>query len=272
MFIPQTVHFANSITQATLTTVTSDSNQISVSSACKTHYEMLHAASGVVLAESFIGAHGESMAKSHAFIEDLASWIKELNNKLEVSVLKSALRDYQFALLALSVGHYRAAFKALRLTLELSFAAVYWSANERELREWRQGERDSKWSVFSDKENGILSKAFVRLFSNGLEVEAAQYLSSAVAVHRECSEYVHGNFNTHDSIPEQLVFDSLSFESWHRKASVVQLTVSFALAARYLCDFDATARSRLENMLLDHLGHSVGVRVLLGVTTEESND
>src|SRR5215813_9292951 len=125
--------------------------------ACKDHYEKLHASSGAVLAESFTGSFAEAMAKSHAFIDDLALWIGELGTRPEVSVFQSALREYQFALLALSVGHYRAAFAALRLTLELSFAAVRWSTNERELREWRRGQRDGNWAELSDKENGILS-------------------------------------------------------------------------------------------------------------------
>lgn len=243
-----------------------------MANACKNHYDLLHAASGIVLAESFAGPHAEAMARSHAFVSDLGLWIAELDTRPEVHVVQSALREYQFALLALSAGHYRAAFVALRLALELSFAAVQWSANERELREWRLGQRDSNWAALIDHENGILSKQFIRLFADGLADEAATYRASAVAVYRECSEYVHGNAHTHRSIPEQLVFDDASFNAWQQKASVVRLTISFALAARYLADLDLPARSRLESMLLDHLGHSVGVRVLLGAPVEVLHD
>lgn len=243
-----------------------------MTNACSKYYEQLHAASGAVLAESFAGSRAEAMAKSHAFIDDLGLWIGELGARPEVHVVQSALREYQFALLALSTGHYRAAFVALRLALELSFAAVQWSANERELREWRLGQRDSNWAALTDNENGILSKQFIRLFSEGLADEAARYRASAVAVYRECSEYVHGNAHTHRSIPAQLVFDNASFDAWQQKASVVRLTISFALAARYLCDLDLPARSRLESMLIDHLGHSIGVRVILGASVEVLND
>lgn len=236
--------------------------------ACNEHYKQLHTASGAVLAESFTGPHAEAMAKSHAFIEDFALWIAELDKRPELPALQAALREYQFALLALSAGYYRAAFSALRLTLELSFAAVHWSANERELREWLLGERDSNWAMLTDKDNGIFSKKFVRLFSEALMDEADQYRSAAVAVYRECSEYVHGNAHTHHSLPEQVAFHNASFEAWQKKASVVRLTVLFAFAARYLSDFDNSKCSRLESMLLDHLGHSVGVRMVLGVPIE----
>lgn len=239
--------------------------------ACKKHYELLHTASGAVLAESFAGSNGEAMAKSHAFIDDLALWIHELGSRPEVPVVQLALREYNFGLLALSAGHYRAAFVALRLALELSFAAVQWSANERELREWLRGQRDSNWAALTDQENGILSRQFIRLFSEGLADEAPTYRASAIAVYRECSEYVHGNAHTHRSIPEQLVFDNASFNAWQQKASVVRLTISFALAARFLGDFDPPAHSRLESMLLDHLGHSVGVRLILGAPSELTN-
>jgi hypothetical protein len=235
---------------------------------CNNHYEQLHKASAAVLVASFADSQAATMAKSHAFIDDFAQWLEELSNRPEVPVFQAALREYQFALLALSIGHYRAAFVSLRLTLELCLAAIQWSANERELREWLKGQRDSNWATIIDNENGIFSKQFIRLFFEGLADEASGYRASAVAVYRECSEYVHGNAHTHQTLPEQIVFDSTSFDAWQQKASAVRLIITFALAARYIFDFDQNSRSRLEPMLMDYLGHSVGIRALLGVTIE----
>jgi hypothetical protein len=237
----------------------------------KTHYTQLHAKCAEVLTESFEGPRAAAMAKSHAFIADLALWIGETSSRPEAPVLQAALREYQFSLLALSFGQYRAAFSALRLSLELCFAAVQWSANERELREWKRGQRDTNWGSLVDSDNGILSKQFVRLFCEGLADEAAPYRASAGAVYRECSEYVHGNADTHRALPQQVSFDASAFDAWQQKASVVRLTTSFALTARYLADLDAAARTRLEGMILDHLGHSAGVRALLGAPVEAAN-
>lgn len=237
----------------------------------KAHYEQLHQKCGDVLNESFSGARSATMAKSHAFIADFALWITELGTRPEVPVFKAATREYQFAVLAVSLGQYRAGFSALRLSLELCLAGILWSTNERELREWKRGQRDSNWNVLVDRENGVFSKQFIKLFSEGLANEASQYAGSAAAVYRECSEYVHGNANTHLVLPEQITFDAASFDSWHQKASVVRLTSSFALAARYLSDLDAAARNRLEPMLLDYLGHSAGVRAILGAPVEGNN-
>src|SRR4051812_43147850 len=124
-----------------------------MNSACKNHYELLQGASGDVLAESFVGPRAEAMAKSHAFIDDFSLWLEVLGERPERPVFQAALREYQYSLLALSSGHYRAAFVSLRLALELSFAAIQWSANERELREWVRGQRDSNWAAVIDSEN-----------------------------------------------------------------------------------------------------------------------
>lgn len=242
-----------------------------MNSPCRDHYEQLHASTGVVVGESFAAPRNEKVARSHAFIQDLALWINELEGRSEASVLRCASREYQFALLSVVTGQYRSSFISLRLALELSLASVQWSANERELREWRIGRRDSNWNALVDAENGILSKQFVRLFSEGLADEAPRYRALAAAVYRECSEYVHGNAHTHEEIPENIAFHETSFDAWMSKASVVRLVITFVLAARYLEDLEGPARSRLEGALLDHLGHSVAVRTIIGAPVEDSN-
>ncbi len=242
-----------------------------MSSACRSHYEQLHAASAAVLGDSFEGPRGELVAKSHAFVQDLALWVSVLEGRSEATVLQSAAREYQFALLSVVTGQYRSAFASLRLALELGLACVQWSANERELREWRLGKRDSNWNALADQESGVLSKQFVRLFTDGLAEEAPHYRGAAVAVYRECSEYVHGNAHTHRCIPANLTFDESTFDAWMRKGSVVRLVTTFALAARYLADLDGAARQRLETTLLDHLGHSVAIRSLVGAPIESKN-
>lgn len=242
-----------------------------MTNACRTHYEQLHGASGIVLGESFTGLRGEEVAKSHAFVQDLALWTSVLDGRPETTVLQCATREYQFALLSVVAGHYRSAFASLRLSLELCLASVQWSANERELREWRLGKRDSNWGALGDQENGVLSKQFVRLFSEGLADEASHYRGAAVAVYRECSEYVHGNAHTHRDIPASLVFHESSFNTWMSKGSVVRLVMTFVLAARYLEDLDSASRQRLESTLLDHLGHSVAVRAIVGAPIENAN-
>lgn len=236
---------------------------------CKQHYHQLHLATGSVINESFLAARNEKVARSHAFIQDIGLWIENLEGRSENLVLRCASREYQFALFSLVTGQYRSSFTSLRLALELSLAAIQWSANERELREWRVGRRDSNWSSLIDSENGVLSKQFIRLFSENLADEAPRYRAMATAVYRECSEYVHGNAHTHEKIPNNIEFHEESFDTWMTKSSVVRLVIIFALASRYLEEFENAARSRLEDSLLDYLGHSIAVRSIVGAPVED---
>lgn len=233
---------------------------------------MLHGACAQVLAKSFEGENADAMALSHSFIVDLDKWLGELSGRPEAAVLRTAAREYQFALLALSRGDYRAAYGSLRLSLELIFAGIRWSTNERELREWRRGSRDSVWAELIDKDNGVLSRQFVSLFTEPLAEDTSTYRAAAATVYRECSEYVHGNAHTHETLPMTLEFAQEPFQSWHDKASVVRLVTSFALAARFLCDIPREGRNRIESVLLAHLGHSPAIRALLGATVEASDD
>jgi len=93
--------------------------------------------------------------------------ISVLDPSPETYVWRAAIREYQFALLALAQGHYRNAFVSLRLFLELALAAVHYSAHRLELQEWLDGHRDLNWSALTDSENGVLSSRFARAFFPG---------------------------------------------------------------------------------------------------------
>jgi hypothetical protein len=236
--------------------------------ACRDYFRALNKSSGKVLSESFKGARAAQMARSHAYAKDIALWVKELESRPESPVLRAALREYQFALLALCQGQYRASFGALRLFLEQCLATVDWSANERQLREWLRGERDANWKALTSEESGVLSRSFVRLFFETLADSASRYRASALSVYRECSEYVHGNAETNRSLPETVVFDLKAYEAWHQKASVIRLVTSFALVVRYLQNLALPARVRLEHTVLDNLGHEAAVRALFAAAVE----
>lgn len=237
----------------------------------KDHYSKLHQATGQVIDLSFAEGHAESMAKSHAYIEDLERWLSILRSRKESVALQAAVREYQFALLALSLGSYRSAFSALRLFLELTFASIRWSVNEQELREWLRGERDLNWKALSDAELGILSKKVLRLYSDLFQDEAPVYRSSAEAVYRECSEFIHGNAAANNALPATIQFDPTTFSLWHDKADVTRLIVTFSLSARYLDELSAADKTILEHGLLDILGHSKSVRLILGAPVEEND-
>lgn len=242
-----------------------------VADPCLAFYRAIHAQAGQVLEQSFAGTNSAAMAKAHATISDMAKWAEVLSARPEADVLLAATQQYQFALFALSIGLYRSALTSLRLGLELFLSAVRWSANERELREWRRRTRDTSWAGLMDENNGVLSKSFVVLFGEALSDEAPRYRALAATVYRECSEFAHGNAHTLPTSPQQLGYNDQQFRFWHQKADAVALVVFFALAARYLADCDSGSLGQVEGVLSERLGHSPGVRAMLGITVEATD-
>lgn len=176
--------------------------------------------------------------------------------------------EYQFALLALAQGHYRHAFKALRLVLELSLQTIALSSNELELREWLDNRRDTVWSHLIDATNGVFSKRFTQAFFPDLSAHVQHYNQLAASVYRECSECVHGNIPKHVPLPASLSFDGDVFKLWHSKADVVARIVHFGLCLRYLCDLSDAQISTLEAPLSDRVGYIPEIRKRLGGPTQ----
>ncbi len=242
-----------------------------MSLSCADYYKKLYDACGEVLAASFQADTAGLHAGSHSFISDLEQWHGMLKDRPENYMLEAALSEYQFGLLAVVQGQYRQAFMALRLSFELLLGTAYLSANELQLRQWLRGERDLVWNALIDAETGVLSKQFVRAFYEDLAEESPHYRAMGQEVYRECSEYVHGNSPTHAALGGKVVFQEKIFEAWHAKAKTIRLVSSFALCARYIFLAETGARSKLEAVLIDNLGHLPPVRALLGAPVEQNN-
>jgi len=242
-----------------------------MSLSCADYYKNLHCACGEALAASFAADTAGLHANSHSFVSDLERWYEFLKDRPEAPILKAALAEYQFALLAVVQGQYRQAFMALRLSFELLMGTSYLSANEFQLRQCLRGERDLVWSALIDAESGVLSKQFVKAFYEELAGEASQYRAMGQEAYRECSEYVHGNALTHTSLDGNVSFQQEIFKAWHDKAKTIRLISSFALCARYVYLADSTSRSKLETVLIDNLGHIPAVRRILGAPVEQNN-
>lgn len=196
-----------------------------------------------------------SVATSHAFTAELQQWCEVLVFRREVELLKVAALEYEFGLLALVQGHYRNAFKSLRLVLELTLQAVHLSSNELALREWLTNRVDTSWSAITDEAKGVFSPRFAKGFFLGLEKHVKHNGGMAVLLYRECSECVHGNIPKHISIPAKLGFEQKVFDLWHAKARILFLIAHFSLVLRYFDDLTIDDRKALKVTLLARLSH-----------------
>ena len=241
-----------------------DGKPVATKSPIQLHYDGLHSQSGKILSESLHAGNGVKVARSHQFTQEVEIWTAVLNNRRESVLLKMVAHEYQFALLALAQGHYRHAFKGLRLVLELTLQAAHLSTHELELREWLQNRKDTIWGALVDQDNGVLSLRFARSFFAPLDQHVAYHRALAEQVYRECSECVHGNIPKHIPLPASLAFSQASFDLWHAKADVVALLCHFTLAMRYLQEIPPANTAQLETSLMSRLGHVQEVRVALG--------
>ncbi len=176
--------------------------------------------------------------------------------------MKAGLREYQFALLAVAQGQYRQSFMALRLFFELALASIHFSANEFNLRMWIQGSQDIIWQSLINADTGVLSKNFLKAFNPATSEHATQFRTLAEKVYRECSEYVHGNAHTHESLPEHIVFIDKIFTDWHLKAENIALCINFAFSSRYLYLAKKETRIKIERTVMDSIGHLDCIRAL----------
>lgn len=239
-------------------------SKVSSSPDIKAYLQQLLTKTASILESSMTASNSVKIASSHIFGGEMEAWCKVLSQRREVELLKVAALEYEFALLALTQGYYRHAFKGLRLVLELILQAIYLSANELLLREWIDNRVDTNWSAIAEKDEGVFSQRFAKAFFPELTTHVQHYRELAVALYRECSECVHGNTPKCIPLPTGLDFNQDVFDLWHSKASNVVLIAHFVLALRYLLELSETDVAHLETFLSDRLGHLEEVRKHLG--------
>jgi hypothetical protein len=227
-------------------------------------YQNLHDACGGIVRASLQVEPAQQVAESHVFVHELERWAEVIAPNKERQLLAVAAREYQYALLALTQGLYRQAFKGLRLVLELCLQAVHLSVHKMDLQEWLDGRKDTVWKVLVDENNGVLSVRFAKAFFQELEVDVRHHRSLAEQLYRECSECVHGNMQKCIPLPESLAFSQDSFALWHHKATSVALVIAFVLAMRYLKEMVPEQAKTIEHDVLDRLGHIVALRRVFG--------
>jgi len=210
----------------------------------------------------------ENLVSSHNYLLDYDKLKISIADRPEVAVLDSAVKEYQFALFALTTGQYRHAFGGLRLFFELMLATVQFSAHEIDFRMWAKDEKDINWNLIKNTENGIFSINFIRAFNPDLSPNGKQYSAIAETVYRECSEFVHGNAATHKKLPSEIKFQKEIFNSWHEKATTMRLVIIFAFSARYLNYIDENAKNNLEPVVMDVLGHLQAVQEIFSKPME----
>lgn len=230
----------------------------------------LHDRASDVLRDS-ICEQSEALGTLLQLDRDLAEWERRLAHRPEGGQLAEARRHLGWALYTATTGLYSLAYSALRVTLELSFAAVYFSANELHRRRWVGDRADFSWSKAIDENEGVLARPFVVEFNELAAEEAGPYAARAAQCYRRCSQFMHGKLAATSTVPTELAYSSDVLNDWLQTGRKVGEAVLFLLYVRYgeeLLGDDADGR--LAATLEHSLGHLRCVRTDLGLPVERN--
>lgn len=235
------------------------------------HLRALHLEAGRVQEDS-VAAHGTRLGSLMQLDLDIKEWESELRARPETDQLTAARRELATALYSASSGLYVHAYAGLRLFLELSFAAVYFSANELHRRKWIGDRKDFSWNKALDESEGVLSRDFVGEFSRSAASDAPTYAADASASYRHCSQFIHGKLAVTQAIPDRLAFSSEVLQDWLVHATKAARAVLYLLYARYGDDLKLDAESRLGPTLESNFSHLRHVRERLGLALDAGGD
>lgn len=228
------------------------------------HYRTLLSNSGQILEEVLSDPDtAEALTRSHNLLLDYDKLKSAITIRPEVNALNAAVKEYQFALFALTTGQYRHAFGGLRLFFELFLSVIQFSAHEIYYQMWSKDGKDINWNSLRDPQDGVFSRNFIRAFNAEFAEYNKQYSAIAEQVYRECSEFVHGNAGTHATLPADIIFNKEVFLSWSQKAESMHMAIIFVFAARYLNHIEADALRDIEGVLTDVIGHIPVVQAIL---------
>ncbi|HEY9608983.1 hypothetical protein [Allocoleopsis sp.] len=234
------------------------------------YYKDIFESSSITMNESL--KRDNELAKIHSFVDDLLTWYDVLKPRGEAVILKYAASELQLSALSVVSGLYRQSFTSLRLALELSLSAIFFSTNELDFREWEKGQRDIYWHQLvdtDDTDQGVFSRRWARGFFPELEDSVKVYNKLAKDTYRNLSEFVHGNAFTWEVNKSNIVFNEQLFNQWLNNFSNLSKIISFALSLRFLKKLESSSINRLEAHLLEFVGHIAEIRKIIGGAMEE---
>ncbi len=202
---------------------------------------------------------------AHNAALDLSN-IAENIDRDEADMIRVVCSQLELSCLSLSLGLYRQAFSALRLSLEFGLGAVWFSSNKLSHREWINGSlsADLKWHSINDADNGVLSARYVSAFFPELKDYAVEYRGRAGGVYRCLSEFVHGNSDTWKVTGVVLSYNKELQDKFEVYLREVVEVLKFSMCARYLLGFSAAQHDDVQEVFMSAFSHIEPIRLAFG--------
>ena len=207
----------------------------------------------------------DALSKCIAFVDDLHKWVSYCDNLKNYILVEEAQTECINSIYMCAQGFYKEAMTTLRQFFEHMLFAILLSTNDYKYRLWQVGKYDMSWSQIVDDQNGIFGKQFISVYAENLdEVRSVELITIAKNVYRECSEYVHGNFEKLSSLPDNLLFDESAIDQYMDYFSSAQYLICMALFIRFRRIFNEHETiAALESIITDNLGTLSEIQQLL---------
>ncbi|MFI6739151.1 hypothetical protein ACIBI9_40045 [Nonomuraea sp. NPDC050451] len=225
----------------------------------------LHSSTGEVIQASAANMSA-SIGRLVRLELDVQVYEEMISSRPESSLLRDARKEFGYATYAASSGLYRLAYDGVRLFLELSFASVYFSANELQRRKWLSDRYDFSWSKALSADEGMLSKSFVREFKEDAIEQAHVYSDMAASCFRHCSQFVHGKASVTSRLPQTVAYAEPVLSDWAETAKKAATAVLYLLYCRYAEELlPGDDKGALHSVIEHSFSHIPSVRTTIGL-------
>lgn len=206
----------------------------------------------------------DAINKCISFTEDLSIWLFWCGEFKEYKLVKAAQDECIKSILMCMQGLYKEAMMTLRQFFEHMLFAILLSTNDYNYRLWKRGKYDMSWAQIVDSEKGIFAKEYINSYALDIdESRSIEFMTIAKNVYRECSEYVHGNYDKLELLSENMEYIEENVIRYIEIFESVRYTISFSLFIRFREIFyNREVLIKLESVVMDNLGTLPEVQAL----------
>lgn len=206
----------------------------------------------------------DDINKCISFTEDLSIWLSCCGGFKEYKLVKAAQDECIKSILMCMQGLYKEAMMSLRQFLEHMLFALLLSTNDYNYRLWKRGKYDMSWSQIVDSEKGIFAKEYINSYASDIDDNRSiEFLTIAKNVYRECSEYVHGNYDKLELLTENIEYIEENVIRYVEIFESIKYIISISLLIRFreiFCNREVLIK--LESVVMDNLGTLPEVQAL----------
>lgn len=206
----------------------------------------------------------DDLNKCIAFADDFSTWLLYCGNFSKYRLISEAKTECINSICLCAQGFYKEAISTLRQCLEHTLFAVMLSTNDYKYRLWQAGKCDMSWTDLMNNQNGIFGIQFIRTYANDVEeTRSIELLTIAKEVYRECSEFVHGNFEKLNMLTDSLAYSEKAFNQYISYFKSIKYVICMALFIRFRDILNKPDTLRLlESVLIDNIGMLPEVQLL----------